>query len=42
MSEREMDITVVLDELDREPLGLGKGNFIIDQRFHFGVRTKIQ
>ncbi len=35
----EMDITVVLDELDEEPLGLGTGDLLIHRGFYFGVHT---
>lgn len=31
-----------LDELEDEKLGLGKGDLMIHQGFHFGVRTFIK
>lgn len=34
----EIDMNAVLDELDEEPLGLGKGDYVIHSGFHFGVR----
>lgn len=37
LGNTKMDITVVLDELDEEPLGLGTGDLLIHRGFHFGV-----
>lgn len=39
LGHKQLDITVVLDELDEEPLGLGQGDYVIDRSFHFGVRV---